>query len=100
MMDCIVRFSENADADFDGILHFIAQDNPLRAISFVDELRVRAVNALEAFPNAGKPFGSARMLSFGNYVILYRVDEAAKIVTVILVTEGHRDWQDLLEDRL
>ena len=40
------------------------------------------------------------MLSFGNYVILYRVDERAKTVTVILVTEGHRDWQDLLEDRL
>jgi toxin ParE1/3/4 len=100
MMDYIVRFSENADADFDGILHFIAQDNPLRAISFIDELRQRAVNALESFPNAGKPFGAARMLSFGNYVILYRVDEPAKTVTIILVTEGHRDWQELLEDRL
>ena len=34
------------------------------------------------------------------YVILYRVDEHSKTVTVLLVTEGHRDWQDLLDDRL
>ncbi len=95
-----VKFSESADADFDSILHFIAQDNPLRAISFVDELRQSAEEALSIFPNAGKPFGSARMLSFGNYVILYRVDDAARTVTIILVTEGHRDWQELLEDRL
>ena len=32
--------------------------------------------------------------------LLYRVDDAAKTVTIILVTEGHRDWQELLEDRL
>jgi toxin ParE1/3/4 len=100
MMEYTFRFSEDADADLDGILHFIAQDNPLRAISFVDELRQRAVEALSIFPNAGKPFGAARMLSFGNYVILYRVDESAKTVTIILVTEGHRDWRELLEDRL
>jgi plasmid stabilization system protein ParE len=55
---------------------------------------------LELFPNAGRQFGKSRMLSFDNYVILYRVDDAAKTVTIILVTEGHRDWQELLEDRL
>jgi toxin ParE1/3/4 len=100
MKDYTVRFSEDADADFDGNLHFIAQDNPLRAMSFVDELRQKASAALETFPNAGKPFGAARMLSFGNYAILYRVDEPAKTATIILVTEGHRDWQELMEDRL
>ena len=68
--------------------------------SFVDEIRQKAEEALELFPNAGRRFGSARMLSFGNYVILYRVDDAAKTVTIILVTEGHRDWQELLEERL
>jgi toxin ParE1/3/4 len=100
MMPYTVRYSVNADADFDGILHFIAQDNPLRSISFVDELRQRATEVLELSPNAGKLFGSARMLSFGNYVILYRVDDTAKTVTIILVTEGHRDWRELLDDRL
>jgi mRNA-degrading endonuclease RelE of RelBE toxin-antitoxin system len=40
------------------------------------------------------------MLSFDNYVILYRVDKPGKTVTIILVTEGHRDWRELLEDRL
>ena len=68
-----VKFSEAAEADFDGILHFIAQDNPLRAISFVDELRTRVAQVIEMFPNSGKAFGKARMLAFGNYVILYRV---------------------------
>ena len=54
---------------------------------------------MELFPNAGRQISSARMLSFGNYVILYHVDDAAKTVTVIMVTEGHRDWQEILEDR-
>ena len=93
-----VRFSEAADADFDGVLHFIAQDNPLRAISLVDERRQKTVEALELFSNAGRQFGAARMLAFGNYVVVYRVDDAAKAVSVILVTEGHRDWQKLMED--
>jgi plasmid stabilization system protein ParE len=39
MMPYTISYSEDAVADFDSILHFIAQDNPLRAISFVDELR-------------------------------------------------------------
>jgi plasmid stabilization system protein ParE len=95
-----VRYFENADVDFDGIPHFIAQDKPLRAISFVDELRQRSADALEAFPNSGKPFGAARMLSFGHYIIPYHADEAARTVTNILVTGGHRDWQELLEGRL
>lgn len=99
-MPYTVKYSEDAVVDFDGILHFIAQDNPLRAISFVDELRQRAAEALELFPNVGRQFGAARMLSFGNYIILYRVDDAARTVTIIVVTEGHRDWQELLEDRL
>ena len=99
-MPYTVSYSEEAVADFDSILHFIAQDSPLRALSFVDEIRQKAEEALELFPNTGRRISSARMLSFGNYVILYRVDDAAKTVTVIMVTEGHRDWQELLEDRI
>jgi toxin ParE1/3/4 len=100
MMAYSVKFSDGADADLDGILHFIAQDSPLRAISFVDNLRQKTIDALEIFPNAGRQFGATRMLSFGNYVVIYRVDDSAKTVSVILVTEGHRDWQEHLEDRL
>ena len=86
--------------DLLGISAYIAQDSPKRAYSFVEELKMRMSNLLGSFPNTGRKFGSMRILNFGNYVILYRVDEPAKTVTVLLVTEGHRDWQDLLDDRL
>jgi plasmid stabilization system protein ParE len=48
------RFTEAADADFDDILHFIAADNPHRAISFVEELSARIFNVLNGFPGTGK----------------------------------------------
>jgi hypothetical protein len=34
----------------------------------------------------------------GNYVAVYHVDEANRTVYVLLVTEGHRNWQRLFED--
>ena len=94
-----VVFSPQADADFDAILHYIAADNPTAAIRFVDTLRKRSVNFLSTTPNGGTRLAALRYIAFGNYVVVYRVDRAALLVRVLLVSEGHRAWRRLLKDR-
>ena len=48
-----VRFSDNAVADLDGIAEHIAGDNPVRAISFIDELQRPTIDMLSVFPESG-----------------------------------------------
>jgi toxin ParE1/3/4 len=86
--------------DFVEIAAYIAADSPTRARTFIEELRARMETSLRSFPNAGRRFGDLRLYTAGNYIAAYQVDDDAMIVTIILVTEGHRDWQELLEDRL
>jgi toxin ParE1/3/4 len=92
--------TREAMADLLDIAAFIAADSPKRARSFVAELKLRMENSLTSFPNTGRSYGDVRVLSLSNYIAVYRVDDVTKTVTVILVTEGHRDWQELLEDRI
>lgn len=100
MTEYEVVFSADVDADFESILNYIAADNPYRAISFVDELQTRVHDLLSSQPNAGPRTGRYRYVPFGNYVVVYSVDIAAARVRVVLVSEGHRDWRRLLDDRL
>ena len=92
--------TEEALNDFLEVSAYIAADSPNRARSFIAELRAQMEISLRSFPNAGRRYGDLRLYTAGNYVAAYRVDDIAKTVTIILVTEGHRDWQELLEDRL
>lgn len=92
-----VRFSANAEADLDSILLYIAADNPVRAITFVDDLRRRAIDLLSVTPNAATPIGRFRYTVFGRYVIAFTVDEAARVARIQLVTEGHRNWHRLFD---
>ena len=94
-----VTISENAFADFLEIVSYITLDSQIRAFTFVDELKIRIDNLLSVFPNSGKRIGNRRMMSLENYIIVYRVDEKFKIVHVLMVTEGHRDWQEILGER-
>ena len=68
-----VVFTSLADADLDDILDYIAADSPARAISFVTELRDRAVQTLSVAPMGGAKRGSVRFFPFGNYVVVYEV---------------------------
>ncbi len=98
-MAYLVYFSRSAEDDFLSIIDFIAADNPGRALSFVDDLQRRAVEQLAAFPRSGRSYGSFRYLVLDNYIVAYDLDEAGKAVHVLLVSEGHRLWRELLEER-
>jgi plasmid stabilization system protein ParE len=94
-----VFFSRSAQYDFLSIIDFIAADSPSRALSFVDDLQRRSVDLLASFPRSGQQYGSFHYLVLGNYIVAYDIDEPAKAVHVLLVSEGHRLWQDLLDYR-
>ncbi len=40
-----------------------------------------------------------RCQHLGNYIIAYDIDEAAKTVHVLMITQGHRMWQELFKKR-
>jgi toxin ParE1/3/4 len=85
-------FSPAAEVDLLDIAIFIAQDNPARAASFVDELESKCEML------AGAPgIGTARpelgtgicMLPHGRYLIFYR--EANKMLRVERIMHSARD---------
>lgn len=90
----IVEFSDEAESDLEQIADHIAQDNPRRALSFVQELRGKA-EALAATPLAFplvsryESHGIRRRVH-GNYLIFYRSDESR--VVILHVLNGAMDY--------
>jgi toxin ParE1/3/4 len=94
-----VFFSRKAEDDLEAIADYIAQDNSVRAVSFVQELRKQCL-AIGQFPNAHTRFTElgqdARIMPYKNYVVLYRVlDDAVSIERII---QGARDILNLIRD--
>jgi plasmid stabilization system protein ParE len=92
-----VVLSDAADADLEAIGDWIAQDAPLRAVTFVRELRTVCEN-LGSAPNAyrlspGHEEAGIRRRPYGNYLIFYAVGEH---VDVLRILEGSRDYEALL----
>ena len=94
-----VYFSRSARADLFSIIDFISADNPERALSFVDALQRRSVEMLAEFPKTGRKYKTMRYLVFDNYIVAYDIDETARAVHILLVSEGHRLWRELLDAR-
>ena len=70
-----IKWTKAALASVDEIAGFIAKDNPIRATSFVIELRA-AVNKLQTHPGmgrAGRVPGTRELLLHKNYIAIYRV---------------------------
>ena len=93
-----IVFSAEALRDLEAIGDYIAQDNPIRARSFVAEL-VEKARGLTALPH-GFPLVprfshlGIRRRGHGNYLIFYHVDEES--LTVIHILHGARDYEALL----
>ena len=86
-----VVFAPAAEADLLDIAAYIAQDNPVRAFSFIDELEAKSLLLGDA-PHSGverSELGSGiRMLVHGNYLIFYR---AQSVVRIERIMHGARD---------
>lgn len=79
-----------AVADLDNIIDYIAQDNPIRAEAFGQELRAKVL-PLARHPNLGRtsrpglPAFLRELVAHRNYIIFYRVLNEARTVEVLRV---------------
>lgn len=92
------RLRPAAETDIEGIILHIAADNPTAALGWLDDLE-KKFNRLSDLPEMGvgrddiRP--GLRMLVFGRYLILYRID--ARDVEIVRILHGARRWRELLE---
>jgi toxin ParE1/3/4 len=89
-----VRITHAAEADLEEIGDFIAQGNPVRALSFVAELRAVCAD-LDRFPEAhrfadGLAEAGVRRHAHSRYEIYYRAD--GRGVDVLRVLHQARDY--------
>lgn len=81
---------------------YIALDNPVRAITFIDEIIDSIQKNLSIFPYSGKVAEDievdqeVRVWSHGNYISYYRVAEDKQLVEVLYVFNASRDMQSLI----
>ncbi len=91
-------FTDEAKADLLQIGEWIAEDNPARAFTFVDELEDRCAR-LTGMPHAyplvpHHENSGVRRVAHGHYLIFYRV--TADAVEILHVLHGARDYELIL----
>lgn len=79
-----------AETDLDNIIDYIAQDNPVRAEEFGQELRNAAAPlaqhpALGRTGRPGLPAGVREFVVHRHYILLYRVLAKARVVDILAV---------------
>ena len=88
-----VNITNQAYQQIEEICDYIAKDDPIRAISFGDELFVEA-ESLSHDPYRGRPYPlegtELWLLSYGNYLMFYKVLEESNVVEVWSVWHGAR----------
>ena len=89
------RYIEN---DLDDLAGYIAQDNPDRAVTFIQDIRTKFFDIqrnpliYQLRPDIGE---EARMATTGNYAILFRV--MGEVVRIERVTYGGRSLPDIFD---
>jgi addiction module RelE/StbE family toxin len=75
----------------DDIADFIARDNPLRAQTFVDELRNKLeVLKTQSLGRSGRVFGTKELVLHPNYLAVYRIKANQVQVLTILHTAQNK----------
>jgi toxin ParE1/3/4 len=94
----LVELSSFIESDLEAIADYIAQDNPIRAVSFIreirEELRLVGQNPLlyQLRPEIGE---DARLAVVGRYVILFHI--VGEVVRIERVIFGGRDLPTLFQ---
>ena len=91
-LDLEIRWTRTALANLDAIAAHIAQDNPVRAGSFIREIKDKT-RLLAQFPAIGRPgrvTGTRELEVHENYVVPYRVKD--RVVQLIRVHHVARLW--------
>ena len=87
-----LELSAFVEPDLDEVATFIAQDNPRRAVTFIQEIRGKFSDIQQSpllyqlRPDIGE---TARLATLGNYAILFRVTD--DVIRIERVAYGGRD---------
>ena len=87
-----VRWRPAAEADRDGIIEYIAQDDPVAAIDLGDAID-RRVAELPKHPKlyrVGRVKGTREMVVHPNYIVVYRIVRSA--IEILRVLHSARQW--------
>jgi len=80
-------FADAAERDLEDVALYIAEDSPVRAVTFTKELQDKSFSLVQA-PFKGAPrdglLSGLRLLPYGNYNIYYRVEAERLIVLRIM----------------
>ncbi len=90
------RLRPKAVADLEEISEFIARDNPVRAVSFIDELMgvcARIGERPRAFPRRDDLAKGLRQAVHGRYLVLFTADDKGVVIERVL--HGARRLEDL-----
>jgi plasmid stabilization system protein ParE len=91
-----LELSRFVEADLDEIAAYIAEDSPLRAVTFIRQIRAKFADVArdpllyQLQPEIGE---GARMAMVGRYVILFRL--AGEVVRIERVVFGGRDLSSI-----
>jgi toxin ParE1/3/4 len=94
----IVLITAQAEADLERIGDYIAEDNPQRAASFIQELLERCERLAET-PNGFSlvpryEHTGVRRRPYGNYLIFYRAGEDR--IEILHILNGAQDFESIL----
>lgn len=87
-----VQWLDIAQNDLLSIVVYIAADNPEAALALKDEI-ARKVNGLKTLPRSykqGRVEGTREMVIRGNYIVVYKEDDAS--VLILRVLHAARVW--------
>jgi toxin ParE1/3/4 len=93
-----LAFTDTAEQELEAIGDYIALDNPVRALSFIRELR-KDCALLSAMPErnpllARYRASGIRRRIYGRYLIFYRVE--AETVQILHILHGAMDYEAIL----
>ena len=89
--------TRQAKQDLKDIAKYIAPENPVRAMTFIDEMEKYLEERLSHFPFSAKLVThTIRMLPYKRYGILYIVDEKENSVKVLHIFAGGQDWENII----
>ena len=92
-----VKIPSIANIELEEISRYIDIDNPQASGPFVKGLRRFILKRLSFMPLSGRIVDhEVRSIPYKRYNIFYTVDENQRVVTVIHVFAGGRDWENII----
>lgn len=98
-MDFRIDWTESARSDLKNVVSYIAKDDPVAALNFGEGI-IASVDHLELFPRSSrvvpeKGEDQLREIPYSPYRIVYEIDDAKGVVSVVRVWHMSREKLEL-----